>query len=104
MATQRPTEAWNVVFCGSGFGSCGLPEPWHSYLMVAAPWEEKDSGLCVIVSLTDGPTPSPPSVVVHSGGPAAAVELGRALLRRLSGNQGLREHASRFGTNLAAHE
>ena len=82
----------NVKFFGAEKDQYGMPTPYHSYFVVASPWQSEDSGVASAVSLSSAaPTPNPPHKLVLHGGPEKAFEAMVDVLRALSANQGLTE-------------
>jgi hypothetical protein len=82
----------NIKFFGDEQDEYGMPVLYHSYLVVASPWQQADSGVATAVPLSsDAPAPSPPHKLVLQGGPDKAYEEILELLRGLGKNKGLRE-------------
>lgn len=82
----------NVKFFGDEQGDYGMPKPYHSYLVVASPWQQEGSGVASAIPLSsDAPSPKPPHKMVLEGGPEQAYEEMLSELRSLSQNDGLKE-------------
>lgn len=82
----------NIKFFGDQQDEFGMPKPYHSYLVVASPWQQVDSGVASAIPLSsDAPPPNPAHKLVLQGGPDAAYEEMLLVLRSLSQNKGLKE-------------
>lgn len=82
----------NVKFFGNQQNEYGMPNPYHSYLVISSPWQTDDSGVASAVPLsTDAPKPNPPHKLVTSGGPQKAYEEMLDILRNLPQNKSLSE-------------
>lgn len=82
----------NIKFFGKEKDEYGMPKPYHSYLVVASPWEEQGSGVASVIPLSsDAPALNPPHKLSLQGGPEKAYEEVLRLLRGLPQNKGLKE-------------
>lgn len=82
----------NVKFFGNEQDEHGMPKPYHSYLVVASPWQHTDSGVATAIPLSsDTSPPNPPHKLILQGGPEKAYEEILSALRNLSQNRGLKE-------------
>lgn len=81
-----------IMFWGSGFDGFGMPVPYHSYLVVASPFQSDHDGIASIISLSASSPLSQPHHRVQQGGPRAALESAITALRAEPGNSGLEQH------------
>jgi hypothetical protein len=82
----------NVKFYGSGQGSFGMPEPYHSYMVYSSPWQLQNSGVASVMGVSSNtPTPESPHVISEKDGEEGAYNLMLDRLRKLPANQGLSE-------------
>ncbi|TKV69147.1 hypothetical protein FDP08_14115 [Marinobacter panjinensis] len=82
----------NVKFFGHEQDGYGMPKPYHSYLVVASPWEQQGSGVASVIPLSsDTPALDPPHKMSLQGGPEKAFDEVLVLLRGLPQNKGLKE-------------
>ena len=78
-----------VRFWGQGRDACGLPVPYHSYLVLASPWELQDSGVASIVCISGCSPLAQPNILVQTGGEQAAYEKAVGMLQSLPENHNL---------------
>lgn len=82
----------NIKFFGGEQDEYGMPNPFHSYLVVSSPWQQDGSGVASAIPLSsDAPAPNRPHKLVLAGGPEKAYEEMLSLLRGLEQNKGLSE-------------
>lgn len=59
----------SIKFFGHEHGQFGMPQPYHSYLIIASKWKTNNSGVASVISLTDKtPMPNQSQVLVLDGG------------------------------------
>ena len=76
-------------FWGSKIDQYGMPDPYHSYFVVASPWETPDSGVATVLSLSTNSPLSKPHFLVTAGGERAAFEAAISSLKGETKNAGL---------------
>ena len=82
----------NVKFFGTENDKFGMPIPYHSYLVVATPWQEKDSGVASVMAVSsNSPLPDSPHEIARKGGEEAAYNEMLSKLRQMSQNSDLKE-------------
>ena len=78
-----------VKFWGTTTGAHGLPNPYHSYLVLASPWQASDGGVASIVCVSGGVALENPNILVSAGGERAAYKIALERLKSLPENKGL---------------
>ena len=85
-----------VKFFGTGTDQFGMPHPFYSYLVVASPWQAKDSGVATILPLTQpnvvSASTTAPHHVAMAGGEQAAYDKALAALKEAPEHAGLSLH------------
>lgn len=82
----------SVKFFGKKHDEYGMPIPFHSYLILASPWNKQGSGFAEAVVLSsETPELNPSVLIVQDGGPSKAVDNLIGKLRELPENAGLQE-------------
>jgi len=82
----------NVKYFGKDTDEFGMPNEYHSYLVIASPWESKDSGIASVISLsTAAPMPNSQHVLSTKGGEEEAYNKMILNLQKLTTNQRLTE-------------
>lgn len=84
-------EVYTVMFCGDTRDENGMPEPYHSYLIIAgsAPALGESASIATVMTLTGAPELEFNHFPVSNGTPGAALEVAIDALASLQGNQGL---------------
>lgn len=81
-----------MKFFGTKKDQYGMPVPFHSYFVVASPWQSDGSGVASAVPLSiAAPAPNPPHKLELQGGPEKAFEAMLEILRLLPKNQRITE-------------
>ncbi len=78
-----------VKFWGTQQGQYGMPDPYHSYLVVSSPWQTSGSGIATILPLTTDAPLTQKHVPVLQGGERGAFDDAIAALKREPKNAGL---------------
>ena len=82
----------HVKFYGEDRDEYGMPITFHSYLILASPWERIGSGFAEAIAMSsETPLPNPPMMLVLDGGPVKALDKLIVKLRQLPGNADLIE-------------
>lgn len=82
-----------VKFWGAQKDQFGMPVPYHSYLVVASPWQTSDSGVASVVPLSVNAPMSQQHFLAQQGGERAAYDAAVKALASESKNNGLQHHA-----------
>ena len=78
-----------VKFWGTQNNQFGMPIPYHSYLVVASPWQSATDGVASVVPLSANAPLANQHYPVLQGGERAAFEAAISALKGESGNAGL---------------
>lgn len=78
-----------VQFWGSAQDQYGMPTPYHSYLVVASPWQSATDGVASVVPLSIAAPLTTTHFPVLTGGERAAFDAAIAALSGETGNEGL---------------
>jgi hypothetical protein len=70
-----------------------MPDPYHSYLVLAAPWQMSGGGVASIVCVYGGNPLANPNILVSTVGERAVYEMALERLKSLSENDGLESAA-----------
>lgn len=81
-----------VKFWGSGADAYGMPTPYHSYYVVASPWNSPGSGIASVVPLSTNAPLSRQHFLATSGGEDTAFNEAVTALEKESGNATLKKH------------
>jgi hypothetical protein len=81
-----------VKFWGSQFDTYGMPIPYHSYFVVASPWQTQDSGVASVVPLSTNAPLTKNHFLAQTGGERAAFQAAIEWLETEPGNQNLTQH------------
>ena len=82
-----------VKFWGAQQGQFGMPDPYHSYLVVSSPWLTVDSGIASVVPLSTGAPLSNQHFPVLQGGERGAFDAALKALASEPSNVGLTQHS-----------
>lgn len=86
----------NVKFLAPTTDPKSLPNPYYSYLVIASPWEEPDSGVASAIPMAEeSPRPNPKHVLVFEGGEEAAYRKMLDTLRSHEDAKNLKESIDR---------
>ncbi len=78
-----------VKFWGTEQDQFGMPKPYHSYLVVASPWQNPDSGIASVVPLSSAAPLSKPHHLVLKGGERVAFDAAVSALKAETANKNL---------------
>ncbi len=78
-----------VKFWGPQTNQFGMPTPYHSYLVVASPWQTATDGVASLVPLSTGAPLSNQHFPVLQGGERAAFDTAITALKAEKANVGL---------------
>jgi hypothetical protein len=79
-----------VKFWGNSKDIYGMPVPYHSYLVVASPWENSNDGIASIVKISTEAPLTKHHYPVLQGGERVAFDAAIDALKNEPGNKGLR--------------
>ena len=81
----------NVIYYGGDLDQYGIPEHYHSYLLISSELHLQGSGVCSVTTITDSDLPEPQHIIELSGGVDQALKSAIEKLKKLEQNNGLKE-------------
>lgn len=79
-----------VKFFGAEKDQFGMPDPYHSYLVVSSPWETPDSGIASVIPISVNAPLLKSHFPVLKGGERAAFDIALQALSHEPKNAGLK--------------